>query len=64
MTLGVKISTYEYAAGYRYSVYITGHIRKHSSVISAKKERKTIEWETLEIYSRKLDILREYFMQE
>ena len=27
------------------------------------KERKTIEWERLEISSRKLEILREYFMQ-
>ena len=29
-------------------------IRKTSSVISAKKQRKTIEWERLEISSRKL----------
>ena len=28
-------------------------IRKPSSVINAKKERKTIEWERLEISSRK-----------
>ena len=27
------------------------------------KERKTIEWERLEISSRKLEIPREYFMQ-
>ena len=27
------------------------------------KERKTIEWERLEIYSRKLEIPREHFMQ-
>ena len=32
-----------------------GEIRKSSSVISAKKQRKTIEWERLEISSRKLD---------
>ena len=32
-----------------------GEIRKPSSVISAKKQRKTIEWERLEISSRKLD---------
>ena len=38
-------------------------IRKHSSVINAKKQRKTIEWERLEISSRKLEILREHFMQ-
>ena len=31
-----------------------GEIRKPSSVISAKKQRKTIEWEKLEISSRKL----------
>ena len=30
-------------------------IRKPSSVISANKQRKTIEWERLEISSRKLD---------
>ena len=32
-----------------------GEIRKPSSVIIAKKQRKTIEWERLEISSRKLD---------
>ena len=32
-----------------------GEIRKPSSVINAKKQRKTIEWESLEIVSRKLD---------
>ena len=32
-----------------------GEIRKPSSVISAKKWRKKIEWERLEISSRKLD---------
>ena len=31
---------------------IEGEIRKSSSVISAKKQRKAIEWEKLEIYSR------------
>ena len=31
--------------------------------ISAKKQRKTIEWERLEISSRKLEIPREHFMQ-
>ena len=36
---------------------------KPSSVISAKKQRKTIEWERLEISSRKLEIPREIFMQ-
>ena len=32
-------------------------------MISAKKQRKTIEWERLEISSRKLEIPREHFMQ-
>ena len=32
-------------------------------VISAKKYRKTIEWERLEISSRKLEIPREHCMQ-
>ena len=32
-------------------------------VINAKKQRKTIEWERLEISSRKLEIPRELFMQ-
>ena len=31
-----------------------GEIRKPSSVINAKKQRKTIEWERLEISSRKI----------
>ena len=35
-----------------------GEIRKPSSVISAKKYRKTIEWKRLEISSRKLEIQR------
>ena len=33
--------------------------RKPSSVISAKEERKTIEWERLEISLRKLEIPRD-----
>ena len=33
-----------------------GEIRKPSSVIGAKKLRKTIEWERLEFSSRKLEI--------
>ena len=37
--------------------------KKPSSVISAKKQRKTIEWERLEISSRKLEIPRDHFMQ-
>ena len=32
-------------------------------VINAKKQRKTTEWERLEISSRKLGIPREHFMQ-
>ena len=34
-------------------------IRKPSSVVNAKKQRKTTEWERLELSSRKLEILRE-----
>ena len=36
---------------------------KPSSVINARKERKTIEWERLEISSRKLETPKEHFMQ-
>ena len=32
-----------------------GEMRKLSSVITAKKQKKTIEWERLEISSRKID---------
>ena len=32
-------------------------------MISARKWRKTIEWETIEISSRKLETPREHFMQ-
>ena len=42
---------------------IARRIRKPSSVINAKKSRKTTEWERLEISSRKLEIPREHFMQ-
>ena len=38
-----------------------GETRKPSSVINAKKQRKTIEWESLEISSRKLEIPRKQF---
>ena len=38
-------------------------IRKPSSAISAKKQRKTTDWERLDITSRKLEILSEHFMQ-
>ena len=41
-----------------------GEIRKHSSAINAKKQRKTTEWERLEISSRNLEIPREHFMQQ
>ena len=34
-------------------------IRKPSSAINAKKQRKTTEWERLEISSRKLEIPKE-----
>ena len=38
-------------------------MRKPSSAITAKEQRKTIEWERLEISSRKLEIPREHFTQ-
>ena len=37
--------------------------KKPSLVINAKKQRKIIEWERLEISSRKLEIPREHFLQ-
>ena len=37
--------------------------QKPSSVINTKKQRKTTEWEKLEISSGKLKIPRECFMQ-
>ena len=37
--------------------------KKPSSVINAKKSRKTTEWGRLAISSRKLEIPREHFMQ-
>ena len=45
-----------------------GKIRNPFSVINAKKnieekQRKTIEWERLEISSRNLEIPREHFIQ-
>ena len=40
-----------------------GKIRS-SSMNNAKKQRKTIEWERLEISSRKSEIPRKHFMQE
>ena len=45
------------------SVEEQGEIRMHSSEINAKKWRKTIKWERLEVSSRKFEIPREYFMQ-
>ena len=42
---------------------ITRRDKKPSSVINAKKQRKTIESERLEISSRKLEIPREHSMQ-
>ena len=40
-----------------------GEIRKPFTVISEKKYRKMIDWERLEISSKKLEIPREHFMQ-
>ena len=41
-----------------------GEIRKPSSMINAKKQRKTTEWERLELSSKKLEIPREHFIAE
>ena len=43
---------------------IAGERRTSFLVINAKKQRKTIEWERLEIFSRKLEIPRDHFMQD
>ena len=40
-----------------------GEIRNPTSMNNAKKQRKTIEWEGLEVSSRKLEIAKKYFMQ-
>ena len=37
--------------------------KKPSAVINAKKQKKKIDWERLDIPSRKLEIPREHFMQ-
>ena len=39
-----------------------GEIKKTSSMINAKKQRETAEWERLGISSRKLEIPREHLM--
>ena len=41
-----------------------GEIRKPFKVNSAKKQKKTIEWERLEISTRKFEIPREHFMEK
>ena len=41
-----------------------GEIRKSSSVINVEKQRKTIQWERLEIFSRKLEIPKEHFIKD
>jgi len=43
---------------------IARRVRKPFSLINAKKYRKTIEWERLEISSRQLEIPRKHFMQK
>ena len=42
---------------------ITKRDKKASLVINAKKYRKTVKWERLEISSRKLEIPRGHFIQ-
>ena len=39
-------------------------MRKPSSAINAKKQRKTTEWERLGISPRKSEIPKEHFMQD
>ena len=46
------------------SIKQQGEKRKPSSAINAKKQRKTIEWERLEISSRKLEIPKRIFHAE
>ena len=41
-----------------------GEIRKPSSAISAKKQRKTTEWERLKFSSRKVEISREILYKD
>ena len=41
-----------------------GEIRKPSSTINAKKQRKTTQWKRLEISARKLEIPRENFHEK
>ena len=45
------------------SIEWRGEIRKPSSVINAKKQKKTMGWERLEISSNKLGIPRDHFMK-
>ena len=40
-----------------------GEIRRPFEMNNAKKQKKTIEWERLEIMSRKLEISREHFVR-
>ena len=41
---------------------MAGERRTSFLVINAKKQRKIIEWERLEIFSRKLELSGEHFM--
>ena len=43
--------------------HLNAEIQRIVNLSNAKKQRKTIEWEKLEISSRKLEIPRKYFMQ-
>ena len=43
--------------------HLNAEIQRIVNLSNAKKQRKTIEWEKLEISSRKLEIQREHFMQ-
>ena len=52
-----------YPSEHRVPMNSKERLKKPSSVINAKKWRKTIEWERLDISSRKLKIPREHVMQ-
>ena len=46
-----------------WKVRATGEIKKPSSAVNVKIQRKTREWERRETSSRKLEITREHFMK-
>ena len=71
LQLELKANILIIQCNYFFEIYVLVHywiqrgsfLATYNFVISAKKWRKTIEWERLEISSRKLEIVREYFIQ-